>query len=118
MAMEILRPQDCLADRFRTHVFPRPMRSSYGVGTYARSGRKQVINNSRLERKRYGQLETRRSKSEENLRSSGLISGQLTILKRGESLDSRIRSLEMKKKKEREAFGTMLYWCWKVRAGA
>lgn len=107
--MEILRPQNCLVDRFGTHpsdVFTR-RRNYYGYsgGRYARSGRKQV-NYNRLERKRYG---PKRSKSEENLKSSdGLISGHVTILKRGESLDSRIRSLEMKKKKEREAITMML----------
>ncbi|CAM8989832.1 unnamed protein product [Rhodiola kirilowii] len=107
MAMEVLRPQDCLVNRFRTHpsdVFPR-RRSFFGAGRNGRSGWKQV---SRLERKRNGPTEPRRSKSEENLRSScrnsysgkigGQISGQVTILKRGESLDSRIRSLEIKKK--------------------
>uniref|UniRef100_A0A7N0UE08 Uncharacterized protein n=1 Tax=Kalanchoe fedtschenkoi TaxID=63787 RepID=A0A7N0UE08_KALFE len=114
MAMEVLRPQDCLTDRFRTHpadVFCR-RRILCGAGKNGRSGRKRV---SRSEMKRNGPPEPRRSKSEENLRSScsggshaGLVSGQVTILRRGESLDSRIRSLEIKKRTEGDADMMML----------
>ncbi|KAF8038163.1 hypothetical protein BT93_B0891 [Corymbia citriodora subsp. variegata] len=116
MATEVLRPQDCLIQRIRVSPasFPRRKACNYGNSysnpsrSSARPNRKQQIQQYQQpakpepQRKRYvpAQSETStssRSSSSDDLRQARSSSGHLvmekvTILRRGESLDSKIKS--------------------------
>lgn len=100
MGTEVLRPQDCLSER----VNPFHRRKNGGGAFYPRYHRKQVV---RSDQKKRFNSETipaaagpRRSPSAENLRHGGggggqnwkpageIVMGRVTILRRGESMDS------------------------------
>ncbi|PON80242.1 proline-rich nuclear receptor coactivator [Parasponia andersonii] len=105
MATEVLRPQDCLIDRIRV---PRPAaftrrRSYYGVypnstfnGNYSssnsyanpRSSRKPAVRSEKPQEQR--RSVSKRSSSADDLKAVKVE--KVTILRRGESLDSKIRS--------------------------
>ncbi|XAR54603.1 hypothetical protein NMG60_11029819 [Bertholletia excelsa] len=90
MATEVLRPQDCLIDRIR--VSP----AAFQHQRRRNSGRKPAA--ARPEPKKRPEQAgrsgpARRSASVDNLRNNNhghLVMGQVTILRRGESLDSKI----------------------------
>ncbi|XP_077219070.1 proline-rich nuclear receptor coactivator [Tasmannia lanceolata] len=84
MGTEILRPQDCLIERLRLTdpliIYPRRK-------TYPRPGRKS---DTRPEIKKRVQTKQNLSVATDDSRSGkNLVLGQVTILKRGESLDSK-----------------------------
>jgi len=103
MGTEILRPQDCLIERIRV---PQPAvfyrRRNYGNPNFnypnTRSSRKPAVRQEKPEKKRYvTTLEpsvSKRSSSADDLRvaKSGPAMEKVTILRRGESLDSKIKS--------------------------
>lgn len=114
MGTEILRPQDCLIERIRVPpaAFCR-RRSSYGnydsnVYNYnPRSNRKSVARLERSERpeqrKRYvsnhsePSVSKRSSSDDLKAMKNSLVMEKVTILRRGESLDSKIKSEALKK---------------------
>lgn len=104
MGTEVLRPQDCLIQRMRVPAaaaFSR--RRSYGnnhfynynhnyASSSVRPSRKPVVRpdpRKRVERKPS-------SDDSKMARSSGLVMEKITILRRGESLDSKIKSEALK----------------------
>lgn len=111
MGTEILRPQDCLIERIR--VSPCRRRNYYhGYGGFnasnpngnssARFIRKPAVRSDRSDNQRRRSAEpsiSRRSNSADDLKSksnniNNLVMEKVTILRRGESLDSKIRSSE------------------------
>ena len=125
MATEVLRPQDCLFERIRVpqHAFSR--RRIYGnycnyyynnnnnnynnvhASSGSRSGRKPVTRPERVDQRKRGVVlshpepsVSKRSGSSDDLRvakSSGMVMEKVTILRRGESLDSMVKSEALKK---------------------
>ncbi|KGN46172.1 uncharacterized protein LOC101217755 [Cucumis sativus] len=115
MGTEILRPQDCLIERIRVPpaAFCR-RRSSYGnydsniCNNYnPRSNRKSVARSERPERpeqrKRFvpnhsePSVSKRSSSDDLKAMKNSLVMEKVTILRRGESLDSKIKSEALKK---------------------
>lgn len=116
MATEVLRPQDCLIQRIRVSPasFPRRKACNYGNSysnpsrSSARPNRKQIHQQQQqpaakpeVQRKRFVPAQPEPStsitrSSSDDLRharsSSGLVMEKVTILRRGESLDSKIES--------------------------
>nr|POE48179.1 hypothetical protein CFP56_43990 [Quercus suber] len=103
MGTEILRPQDCLIERIRV---PQPAvcyrRRNYGNPNFnypnTRSSRKPAVRQEKPEKKRYVTMVepsvSKRSSSADDLRvaKTGPAMEKVTILRRGESLDSKIKS--------------------------
>ncbi|XP_023902363.2 LOW QUALITY PROTEIN: uncharacterized protein LOC112014217 [Quercus suber] len=103
MGTEILRPQDCLIERIRV---PQPAvcyrRRNYGNPNFnypnTRSSRKPAVRQEKPEKKRYVTMVepsvSKRSSSADDLRvaKTGPAMEKVTILRRGESLDSRSRA--------------------------
>ena len=103
MGTEILRPQDCLIERIRV---PQPAvfyrRRNYGNPNFnypnTRSSRKPAVRQEKPEKKRYVTTVepsvSKRSSSADDLRvaKTGPAMEKVTILRRGESLDSKIKS--------------------------
>ena len=122
MGTEILRPQDCLIERIRV---PQPAvfyrRRNYGNPNFnypnTRSSRKPAVRQEKPEKKRYVTTVepsvSKRSSSADDLRvaKTGPAMEKVTILRRGESLDSKIKSESRK-----EAFCyfplSSLFFCW------
>ncbi|XP_030473821.1 uncharacterized protein LOC130136199 [Syzygium oleosum] len=115
MATEVLRPRDCLIQRIRVSPasFPRRKACNYGNSysnpsrSSARPNRKQIHQQQQpaakpeVQRKRLVPAQPEPStsfsrSSSDDLRqgrsSSGLVMEKVTILRRGESLDSKIKS--------------------------
>lgn len=112
MGTEILRPQDCLIERIRgpPPVFSR--RRNYG--SYCNYNNFYVPNSSKPSRKPVNRPErkkvvvppasapepsiSKRSSSDDSkmAKGSGLVMEKVTILRRGQSLDSKIRSEALK----------------------
>lgn len=110
MATEVLRPQDCLIQRIRVSPasFPRRKACSYGNSysnpsrSNSRYNRKQIQQQPAKpepQRKRFVLAQSEPSTSSRSssddlrpMRSSGLVMEKVTILRRGESLDSKIKS--------------------------
>ncbi|KAK3440954.1 hypothetical protein EUGRSUZ_B01216 [Eucalyptus grandis] len=117
MATEVLRPQDCLIQRIRVSPasYPRRKACNYGNSysnpssrSSARPNRRQQIQQQQQpqpakpeqQRKRYVPAQSEPSTSSRSssddlskqARSSGLVMEKVTILRRGESLDSKIKS--------------------------
>ncbi|KAF7813708.1 proline-rich nuclear receptor coactivator [Senna tora] len=113
MATEVLRPQDCLIERIRLPPHAIYRRRSYGnfcnhnnnnnyAAPNSRSTRKPAIRPERTDqRKRVAAPPSqpipvtsmpRRTSSDDlrTARSSGMVREKVTILRRGESLDSKI----------------------------
>ena len=103
MGTEVLRPQDCLIERIRV---PQPAvfyrRRNYGNPNFnypnTRSSRKPAVRQEKTEKKRYVTTVepsvSKRSSSADDLRvaKTGPAMEKVTILRRGESLDSKIKS--------------------------
>lgn len=102
MGTEVLRPQDCLSERVNPFFHRRKNGYAGGGAFYPRYHRKQVV---RSDQKKRFNSETipaavgpRRSPSAENLRhgcggqnwkpAGEIVMGRVTILRRGESMDS------------------------------
>ncbi|OVA04410.1 hypothetical protein BVC80_1395g131 [Macleaya cordata] len=86
MGTEVLRPQDCLIERLRvgpTTVIPR--RKSYIANSNPKPNRKTVIRPE--PKKRFPQSEPSTTADVSRSAKNNLTIGQVTILKRGESLD-------------------------------
>lgn len=116
MATEVLRPQDCLIQRIRVSPasYPRRKACNYGNSysnpssrSSARPNRRQQIQQQQpqpakpeQQRKRYVPAQSEPSTSSRSssddlskqARSAGLVMEKVTILRRGESLDSKIKS--------------------------
>ncbi|XP_030540829.1 uncharacterized protein LOC115748474 [Rhodamnia argentea] len=115
MATDVLRPQDCLIQRIRVSPasFPRRKACNYGNSysnpsrSSARPTRKQIQQQQQQaaaakpepQRKRFVRAQSEPSTSSRSssddlrqARSSGLVMEKVTILRRGESLDSKIKS--------------------------
>ncbi|XWS13978.1 hypothetical protein CRYUN_Cryun36dG0084600 [Craigia yunnanensis] len=101
MGTEVLRPQDCLIERIL--VYPTACyRRRYGNGSFNLSyynnnnGGNGRFNRKPVQRKRVGseQAISKRSCSADDLRTvtNNVSMEKVTILKRGESLDSKIKS--------------------------
>ncbi|KAJ4823655.1 hypothetical protein Tsubulata_032511 [Turnera subulata] len=133
MGTEILRPQDCLIERIR--VSPCRRRNYYygngggfyasnlntttiitssGSNTNARSNRKPAARSERPDHQRKRSPEksiSKRSSSADDVRSSrshgsnNLVMEKVTILRRGESLDSKVKTAESDSKKEQTGGG-------------
>lgn len=98
MATEVLRPQDCLVDRIRVspvaYYHRRKGSPSNGNAHSKAASRKSV---ARLEKKfdnnsRSKPAVSDDSKKNRNNNSINLLMGQVTILKRGEALDLKIKA--------------------------
>lgn len=111
MATDVLRPQDCLTQGMRVSPasFPRRKACNYGNSysnpsrSSARPTRKQIHQQPAAkqepQRKRFVRAQSEPSTSSRSssddlrqARSSGLVMEKVTILRRGESLDSKIKS--------------------------
>ncbi len=108
MGTEVLRPHDCLIERIRVPPAAFSRRRSYGnnnqyhnnnyynhyyASSSVRPSRKPVVRPDPRKR-----VERRPSSDDSKMaRSSGLVMEKLTILRRGESLDSKIKSEALKK---------------------
>lgn len=114
MATEVLRPQDCLIQRIRVSPASYPRRKACNYGnSYSNASRSSARPNRRQQiqqqpqpakpepqRKRYVPAQSEPSTSSrpssddlsKQARSSGLVMEKVTILRRGESLDSKIKS--------------------------
>lgn len=111
MATDVLRPQDCLTQRIRVSPasYPRRKACNYGNSysnpsrSSARPTRKQIPQQPTAkpepQRKRFVRAQSEPSTSSwsssddlRQARSSGLVMEKVTILRRGESLDSKIKS--------------------------
>ncbi|KAL2464002.1 uncharacterized protein Fot_51958 [Forsythia ovata] len=94
MGTEVLRPQDCLGDRFRVSpaAFHRRKNTKHGESGY----RKPVFRSERSDpKKKFNNQQenstSKRSSNSDALKSrnnNGPVMGQVTILRRGVSLDS------------------------------
>lgn len=110
MGTEVLRPQDCLIERIRVPPAGFSRRRSYG-NFYNNNGHNNVYGagTGRIHRKPVTRPEQRkrvvpaaaerRPSSDDSrvARGSGLAMEKVTILRRGESLDSKIKSEALKK---------------------
>ncbi|KAK6913837.1 hypothetical protein RJ641_021158 [Dillenia turbinata] len=106
MATDVLRPQDCLIERIGVSpatsaaIYPR-QRCSYQSTKLVRKTVFRQPEQNRNQRKRFNQNETTTKRSSSvDLKSSArnLVMGNVTILRRGESLDSMIFKNELVKK--------------------
>lgn len=113
MGTEVLLPQDCLIERIRAppasfyrrkpygnchNNYVNNTSNYYGATNSGRSNRKPVIRPE--QRKRVPATERRHSNSSDDLkvaRGSGMAMEKVTILRRGESLDSLVKSDGLKK---------------------
>lgn len=105
MATEILRPQDCLIQRMGVSPAVCPRRRAFSG--HPKASRRPVVRSERTDQKRRGnQPEASISKrsSSDDVRSAkgNVVVSSVTILRRGESLDSKLRSEAMKKDGEEE----------------
>ncbi|KAK9288192.1 hypothetical protein L1049_016641 [Liquidambar formosana] len=103
MGTEILRPQDILIERLRVTpaVFPR-RKYVYGNPKPNRKPALRATDKQDRNRRFTGQAEpsiSKRSSSDDlkSTRSNNIVMGQVTILRRGESLDSKIKSEVLQK---------------------
>lgn len=119
MGTEVLLPQDCLIERIRAppasfsrrkpygnchnnyNNYVNNSNNYYGATNSGRSNRKPVTRPE--QRKRVPATERRHSNSSDDLkvaRGSGMAMEKVTILRRGESLDSLVKSDGLKKEGE------------------
>ena len=105
MGTEILRPQDCLIERMGVSpaVFPR-RKAFFGP---PKASRRPVVRAERPDQKRRGspsEASVSKRSSSDDVRSAkgNVVVGQVTILRRGESLDSKLKGEALKKNGERE----------------
>ncbi|XP_057960216.1 uncharacterized protein LOC131152382 [Malania oleifera] len=106
MGTEVLRPQDCLIERIRVGpaVFPR-RKNSYGNPRINRKPAVRLEKSDQKKRIHQPEASILKRSSCDDLRSAksgggNLVMGQVTILRRGESLDSKLKSEALKKSSE------------------
>ncbi|OIS98507.1 hypothetical protein A4A49_05325 [Nicotiana attenuata] len=90
MATKVMRPQDSLIQRFRTPppVFHR-RKKDYANGIIYYANQKPAVRTERSIRS--SRTEELRPSHRASKTDNGLVMGQVTILRRGDSLDSIIR---------------------------
>lgn len=94
MATEVLRPQDVLVQRFRVHTTPCPRRRDLpanGASTSLASNQNQQRRPSTKHEKKRSTTDTRKPNQGGDLRRRSEIGGavgKVTLLRRGESLNS------------------------------
>ncbi|XP_004486086.1 uncharacterized protein [Cicer arietinum] len=114
MGTEILLPQDCLIERIRvppaSFYRRRPYGNCYNNNNYGNSNNFYGANSGRINRKpairpeqRKRVAVTEKKPSSDDLkvaRGSSLVTEKVTILRRGESLDSKMNTVGLKKEGE------------------
>ncbi|GMH08343.1 hypothetical protein Nepgr_010183 [Nepenthes gracilis] len=97
MGTEVLRPQDCLIERIRVSPAVFPRRRSLNdnpkqtrTRPTVRSEQRKKVNRSELGATKI----SKRSSADEVKSSKNLVMGQVTILRRGQSLDSKVKSVK------------------------
>ncbi|RVW55683.1 hypothetical protein CK203_001422 [Vitis vinifera] len=105
MGTEILRPQDCLIERMGVSPAVFPRRKAFPGNVKA--NRRPVVRAERSDQKRRGSQSegsiSKRSSSDDVRAAKGnVVVGPVTILRRGESLDSKLKSEALKKNGEEE----------------
>lgn len=122
MGTEVLRPQDCLIQGIRVAPVVFPRRKNYygnGIPKVNNVSRKPMVRSDRPEQRRRSpeptiskrlasddELRSKKTQNRNNANNNSLVLGQVTILKRGESLDTKIKASQTNNSEEMTVYGT------------